>query len=120
MNKKIGPAMKDLGYSSGTPTNWKNRNKIPVEACYKCWLKTGYKIEWLLTGEGKPTGDSPDIDKDSFIENYWKTIDAAVLGRLIKPVDPDYKDGIDRLALSLYEMSVNSVDASEEATKKAK
>jgi len=113
--KSDSAVAKFLGLSHTAPGTWKSRNTIPYDACFKCWKQTGFSMEWLLTGEGKPKEESPEIDKEEFIENYWKTIDAAVLARFIKIIDNDYKEGIERLALSFYEMTT-SKSQKDEAT----
>jgi hypothetical protein len=43
---------KALSLSNGTATGWKKRGTVPYKEVYEASRKTGYSMDWILTGKG--------------------------------------------------------------------
>jgi len=49
-----------LNLGRSAPSNWRSRNRIPVEECLKLAVEKGVSLDWLLFGEGLEARDAND------------------------------------------------------------
>lgn len=80
-----------LNVSRTTPSTWRKRNKLPLEAIVDYAKKKEINIHWLLTGEGEPsvlhlsTQERNNIN-DSAASMYFNDVQAD--GRVQERADP--------------------------------
>ena len=73
-----------LGIQSSTIVAWRTAKKPPYWACFELYEKTGYTVEWMVTGEAPRKFPKADENKtfnlpiDEFIESFEGIITTGI------------------------------------------
>jgi phage repressor protein C with HTH and peptisase S24 domain len=70
---------KALSLSNGTATGWKKRGTVPYKEVYEASRKTGYSMDWILTGKGEPQTDKIQVmsEDDDYCHISQYSIEAS-------------------------------------------
>ena len=94
-----------LGLRDNASGGWIKNGSIPWEACYLAAQKTGFTMEWLLSGEGpQKHGETPPakVDADRLIEDFKETLVTGVQMGFLKTTDDTTDEALDLLGKALY------------------
>lgn len=70
---------KELKFSSGAIDGWIRRNSTPYEACFRTFQKTGYSMEWMLTGVEPKLSGSVQQQHQAKLSTHPANIDPEIL-----------------------------------------
>lgn len=110
-----------LGIKSSTIVAWKNGKKPPYWACYELYEKTGYTVEWMISGDAparffdESTIKTFNIPPEEFVEIFYQAIQSAVHLRHIKFVQGTSIEDIERIAHLCYNSANDDVQLPKSA-----
>lgn len=70
-----------IGFRPNAYGDWKKRDTIPFKACLAAAQKTGYTMEWILTGEGAQKHGDPvpfSVDEKKLVKDFKDVIVSGI------------------------------------------
>jgi hypothetical protein len=101
-----------IGIRDNAYGDWKKRNSIPWEACYLAAKKTGYTMEWILSGEGvQKHTEAPkaEIDEDKLIKDFAQVVVDGVQLRFLRTTDDTTEETLEILGRKLYSLYTGEI-----------
>jgi hypothetical protein len=102
----------ELGIPANSGGNWRMNNTIPYKACLLAAQKTGYTMEWILTGEGPQKHGQEvvkTIDETKLTEDFIEVVAQGFNLKFMKMTDDTTEETMGYLAKMLYTKTTGQI-----------
>tara|TARA_R110001583_G_scaffold192772_1_gene359744 strand:+ start:1520 stop:1936 length:417 start_codon:yes stop_codon:yes gene_type:complete len=100
-----------LGFNGSASGSWIRTGGVPYKACLIAAQKTGYTMEWIVTGKGpQKHGDAPppEIDEVKMQNDFLETVNSAIEMGILNPTKDATPEALIMLARMMYRKTTGS------------
>lgn len=100
-----------LGFNGSASGSWIRTGGVPYKACLVAAQKTGFTMEWIITGKGPQKHDSappPEIDETKMQDDFLDTVNSAIEMGILSPTKDTTPEALIMLARMMYRKTTGS------------
>jgi hypothetical protein len=112
-----------IGFRTNAYGDWKKRETIPYKACLAAAKKTGYTMEWILTGEGPQKHGEvtiESVDEAKLTEDFIEVVAQGFNLKFMKMTDDTTEETMGYLAKMLYTKTTGQISIPKANTERKK